>query len=214
MSIANDHPLTVQALDESLKDLVKWEMVATHLPEMTQSEIETIVKDHSGNNNKQKLILYDTWLRLCPDATWNNFIQALEKAKEITLAHNIKQRMPNIAKSGNKRIDEDTEKLTEKIDEKVITELRRLHKAFETLEDDVEKRCNELIASNEISFSDLSRPFARSQFKISGLKNMQTTDQLFESLSCHYSFLDCDMLIILVKKLPHSTKLQSKVEDH
>ena len=156
MSIANDDPpLTVQALDESLKDLVAWERVATHLPEMTQPEIETIVKDHPGNNNKQKLILYDTWLRLCPNATWNNVIQALEKVGEITLAHNIKKRMPNIAKSGNKRIDGDAEKLTENIDKRVITELRRLHIAFETLEVDVENRCNELIASNEIRFSDL-----------------------------------------------------------
>ena len=103
-------PLTVQALDESLKDLVEWEMVATHLPEMTQPEIETIVKDHPDNNNKQKLVLYRTWLRLCPNATWNDVIQASEKAKEMTLAHNIKQRMPrNIAK----RIDGDTEKLAE-----------------------------------------------------------------------------------------------------
>ena len=102
-------PLTVQALDESLKDLVEWEMVATQLPEMTQPEIETIVKDHPDNNNKQKLVLYRTWLRLCPNATWNDVIQALVKAKEMTLAHNIKQRMPNIAK----RIDGDTEKLAD-----------------------------------------------------------------------------------------------------
>ena len=207
--MSSDPPLTVQALDESLKDLVHWEIVATHLLEMTQPQIDTIVRDHSGNNNKQKLIAYDTWLRICPNGTWNNVIQALEKAKEITLAENIKQMLN---KSETK--ESNTEKLTEQIDEGVMTELRRLHKTFERLEKDVEKRCNELVASNEINISDLSRPFARSQYKISGLQDVQTTDQLFESLSHHYTFLDCDKLLTLVEELPNSIDLPPKLSDH
>ena len=112
--MSSDPPLTVQALDESLKDLVYWERVATHLPEMTQPEIEKIVKQTPGNNDKQKLILCNTWLRICPNGTWNNVIQALEKAKEITLAENIKQMLN---KSETK--ESNTEKLTEQIDEGV-----------------------------------------------------------------------------------------------
>ena len=210
--MSSDPPLTIQALDESLKDLVYWEIVATHLPEVTQSEIEKILRHNSGNIDNQKRVLCNTWLQVCPNGTWNNVLQALEKAKEITLAENIKQMLLNKRETK----ESNTEKLTEQIDEKVITELRKLHKTFEHLEEDVEKRCNELVTSNKINVSDLSRPFSRSQstYKISGLHNVQTTDQLFESLSHHYTFLDCDKLLTLVEKLPNSTDILSKVRDH
>ena len=211
VNMSTNPPLTVQALDESLKDLVYWEIVATHLPEMTQPEIEKILKQTPGNIDNQKRVLCNTWLQVCPNGTWDNVIQALEKAKEITLAENIKQ---ILNKSETK--ESNTEKIIELVDEEVVTKLRILNDVFEHLVEEVEKRCNELVASNEISISDLSRPFARSQstYKITGIQNVQTTDQLFESLSCHYTFLDCDKLLKVAEKLSNSSELVSKVKDH
>ena len=179
--MASDQLLTVEALDESLKELVHWEMVATHLPEMTQADIEFIKKDNPGNTGIQKFALYNKWLRLYTKGTWEDVIKALEIAKENTLAENIKRKL-NVCKV----ITNNTEKLTEKIVEDVVIELRQLSDTFETLVESVEKRCNELVASNIISVSDIIRPLQRSQntYKISGLQNIQTIDQLFESLSC------------------------------
>ena len=208
--MSSDPPLTVQALDESLKDLVNWERVALHLPEMNQPQIDVIIKDNPGNTAKQKCALYDTWLQVYPNGTWNNVIQALENANQNNFAQRIQQKLVIKKREGGSNI----EKLTEQIDEGVVTELRRLHKTFERLEKDVEKRCNEVVASNKISFKDFSRLFTRSQYKISSLKNVQTTDQLFESLSCHYTFLDCDLLERVVEQLPDSTDLLSTVHDH
>ncbi len=206
--------LTVEALDECLKELVHWEMVATHLPEMTQADIEFIKKDNPGNTGIQKFALYNKWLRLYTKGTWEDVIKALEIEKENTLAENIKRKL-NVCKMTTKEMS-NTEKLTEQIDEEVVIELRQLSDTFEALVESVEKRCIELVASNKISVSDIIRPLQRSQntYKVSGLQNIQTTDQLFESLSCHYTFLDCDKLFKVVAKLPDSTDLLSNVEDH
>ena len=68
---------TVPALVESLRDLVDWERVAIHLPEMTQPTIDKIKRDNSGIDN-QKQALYEIWLRSYPRATWANVVHALE----------------------------------------------------------------------------------------------------------------------------------------
>ena len=212
--MASDPPLTVQALDECLKELVDWEMVATYLPEMTQADIEFIKKDNPGNTGIQKLALYNKWLHLYPHGTWENVIKALEKVKENRLAQIVLHKM-DIRKRESRDINK--EKLTEQIDESVVTELRRLHKTFERLEKDVEKRCNELVASKELSLSDLSRPFTRPQniYKInSSLNSIQTTSEFFESLGSHYTYLDCDLLERIVEDLSDSTNLQSKIQDY
>ena len=211
--MSSDPSLTVQALDESLKDLVYWEIVATHLPEMTQPEIEKILKQTPGNIDNQKRVLCNSWLQVCPNGTWNNVLQALEKAKEISLAENIKQMLN---KSETK--ESNAEKIIKQIDveERVVTELRRLHKMFVSLIKDVETKCSELVEIKKISLSAISTPIHRSRdiYEVSGIQKVQTVDQLFELLSDHYTFLDCDLLEAVIEILPNSSDLLSKVQNH
>ncbi len=212
--MASDPPLTVQALDECLNELVEWERVALHLPEMTQPQIDVIKKDNPGNTGVQKCALYKTWLQVYPKGTWNDVIQALEKVNENRFAQIVEHKLD--IRKRDKR-GKNKEKLTEQIDESVVTELRRLHKTFERLEKDVKKRCNDLVASNVLSLTDLSEPFTRprNMYKInSSLYSIQTTREFFESLGSHFTFLDCDLLERVVEDLPDSTDLQSKINDH
>ncbi len=88
--MASDSTLTVQSLDLSLNELVHWERVALHLPEMSQSTIDKIKRDNSSIDN-QKQALYGTWLQSYPGATWGNVIHALETVGENRLAESIKK---------------------------------------------------------------------------------------------------------------------------
>ena len=68
---------TESELDLELVELVNWQIFATHLPDLTRGDIEQIEQD-----NRQKLELFGTWLRRRPNASWNDIILSLEKARE------------------------------------------------------------------------------------------------------------------------------------
>ena len=80
---------TESELDLKLAELVNWQRFATHLPDLTRGDIEQIEQDNR-DVQRQKLELYGTWLRRCPNASWNDIVLALENSKETTLAEVIK----------------------------------------------------------------------------------------------------------------------------
>ena len=68
---------TESELDFELTELVNWQRFATHLQELTRGDIEQIEQDNR-DVQRQKLELYGTWLRRCPNASWNDIVLALE----------------------------------------------------------------------------------------------------------------------------------------
>ena len=80
---------TVQELDQQLKDLVNWERLAIHLPQITTSDIEIIKQNKPFDVNAQKQALFDKWLRSYPNASWDAVVLALEAIDENTLAQTI-----------------------------------------------------------------------------------------------------------------------------
>ena len=80
---------TVQELDQQLKDLVNWERLAIHLPQITTSDIEIIKQNKPFDVNAQKQALFDKWLRSYPNASWDAVVLALETIDENTLAQTI-----------------------------------------------------------------------------------------------------------------------------
>ena len=146
--MASDLPLTVQDLDKLLEDLVQWERVALHLPGMTQPKIDLIKKDNPGTTAMHKSALYNTWLQVYPKGTWDDIIKALEIAKEMTLAEKIKQMLNRTESYSN------TNRLIGEIqvDERVPTELRQLHKAFECLRIDVETKFSLTLNNQQVIF--------------------------------------------------------------
>ena len=80
-------------LDEHLSGLVDWERFALHLPRISAADIATIKRDNPLNNSNQKISLYEKWLRFFPQASWDNVIDALEKADEYTIAKQIQTKL-------------------------------------------------------------------------------------------------------------------------
>ena len=80
-------------LDEHLGGLVDWECFALHLPRISAADIAAIKRDNPLNISNQKISLYEKWLRLYPQASWDNVINALGKAKEYTLAKQIQTKL-------------------------------------------------------------------------------------------------------------------------
>ena len=79
-------------LHSLLKDLVRWEIFALHLPSISQADIDKIKQEQSSLDDR-KLALFDKWLRKYPAASWNAVMLALEKADEMTIAQSIKEKV-------------------------------------------------------------------------------------------------------------------------
>ena len=229
--MASDSFLTVQSLDLSLNELVHWERVALHLPEMSQSTIDKIKRDNSGIDN-QKQALYGTWLQSHPGATWGNVIHALETVGENRLAENIKKVcVIRLAKNGSETLLEKPKNVIQTVkgvnpvyestlvtvEESVVNHLKELHEMFLALLDDVEEHCEQAVTRQQlITLSQLTKGLSRLEniFEISGVKKVQSVAELFELLNCSYSFLDCDLLEIVVKKIPNHNDLLKRTECH
>ena len=80
--------LTVDQLDQKLKDLVRWERFALYLPEVTTSDIDKISKDVRGVDD-QKTELYKLWLRKYKKASLSDVRSALRNIDENSLAEKI-----------------------------------------------------------------------------------------------------------------------------
>ena len=79
---------THEDLNTRLKELVNWETFAIQLPGIHQYNIETIKHEHHGIG-EQKQALISMWLRVCPNASWNNVVVALELVDENSIANEI-----------------------------------------------------------------------------------------------------------------------------
>ena len=79
---------TVSELYEALRDLKQWELFGMHLKGMKFSAISEIDSEHQKIKAK-KAHLYDKWLRVCPDASWEDVVAALHKIDENTIAKQV-----------------------------------------------------------------------------------------------------------------------------
>ena len=204
---------TVEALDIHLRKLVDWGLVAIHLPFVDKAMIDKITVENPNNVNKQKICLFDTWLRVYTNATWLNVVEALKNGNETSMAKELEQKLsvnntpPSIGCF---------EKFTENIEEQVVSKLKELHENFEDLVVDIEERCDQLVKSNKITLCHLSKRLNRlvTAYKIYGVSEVQTTTELFKLLGSHYNFLDYDLLETVTKKLPDSSDLLAKIQSH
>ncbi len=91
-----DRP-TLRELVIRLKGLVMWERFAIHLPEIETPHIE-IIKRESPED--QKIQLFHKWLRVCPSASWQHVIYALETVDENKIASDIRREYDILHKEG------------------------------------------------------------------------------------------------------------------
>ena len=75
-------------LTECLDPLIGWEKFGTYLPGIKSEHLQQIQEDHQGID-RQKRALYNKWLAIYPEASWQDVINALKTAQENTLAAEI-----------------------------------------------------------------------------------------------------------------------------
>lgn len=81
---------TVRDLAISLKDLVKWEEFAQHLPHISQADITRIKIENNFDVEAQKRALFDKWLRVDTEANWEKVVEVLDLNGESKLSKNIR----------------------------------------------------------------------------------------------------------------------------
>ena len=110
-ALSNNHcamekPTVLQLVDY-LVDLIKWTKFAQHLPGIEERHIEQIKEENRGEIDDQKRALYNRWLEVYPDASWNDVIEALEKAERKDIALTVKTQE---AKEKELTVHQDTSK--------------------------------------------------------------------------------------------------------
>ena len=88
---------TVQELCTLLDDLVKWQKFALQLPGINSTDVETIELNKHDDIEEQKRILYQKWLEVCPDASWEDVIKTLEKVRLTTIAKKVREAISTTA---------------------------------------------------------------------------------------------------------------------
>ena len=84
-------------LIELLDTLVNWQKFGTFLPGIKSEDIQVIERDNRGTD-KQKAALFSKWLSVCPEASWQDVMSALEKSRELALQSLVYQKL-NISSS-------------------------------------------------------------------------------------------------------------------
>ena len=81
---------TVLKLVEYLVDLTDWIKFAQYLPGIEERHIDQIRKENRDKVDDERRAVYKKWLEVYPDASWNDVIEALEKAERKDIALKVK----------------------------------------------------------------------------------------------------------------------------
>ena len=204
------HRPTESELDLELAELVNWQRFATHLPDLTRGDIEKIEQDNR-DVQRQKLELYGTWLRKCPNASWNDIVLALEKSKEITLTNFIKMKL-NVVISSDAFISREKQAhdqiqpfFNQEVyllsEEKIVEELQKLHRSFTSLARDIHCKLDELVKSGKLTLCHITIYVQEAQVGgMKGLTEVNTIDDLFSAIHPHNDYLDCELLEMIVEE--------------
>ena len=189
---------TENELDFELAELVNWQRFATHLPDLTRGDIDQI-EQNNRDVQRQKLELYGTWLRRCPNASWNDIVLALKRSRENSLADAIKTKFISSAKEAHNLVqlssNQEVSLLSEEI---VVKDLQMLHRSFTSLARDI--RCK-LVKSRKSSLHDIVTYIEEAQ--VCGMKRLtevNTIDDLFDAIRPHNDYLDCELLEMIVEE--------------
>ena len=200
--------LTESELDRHLKDLVNWERFALHLPKMKQPDI-CLIKKNETDVTLQRLALYEKWLKVYPDASWKDVVQALETIEENTIARDLKKALISVrpqARLGNVKVSRD-----------IVEELKSLETTFVSITEDVKSKVENVVVNDRLSVPRLvSRTLEERAYHIPELYSVNTHFDYFTAIQPHYSFLNCHLIIRLAVFLSqyilkHEKEFEEKV---
>ena len=202
---------TVKELDNKLRNLVYWERFALHLPQITQKDIKIIKGDNPLNTASQKQALFNKWLGLYPNASWEHVIIALETVDENSIAQTILQCLPEGALSPQKQLTPHEEL----IQEATLLNLSELHRLFAELSFECQKELKKLVQNKIVTLSDLvDRVKAERAYNFKDLDGIDDSNQFFTVISQHYHFLDTHLLVVLVQQFLNPSEILDKLLAH
>ena len=208
---------TVQQLDQNLKGLIEWERFALYLPGMTEVNTAVIKRNKKDDVISQKLSLYKIWLKVYPNASWQDVVQALKKAEENTLANAIESKFlglqavqsPEQPQSEEKQVTGEIE-----VSESVVNKLDNLHTSFLELTSDIKSETENAVENGTITIKTLIQHTQEQRaYKIEQLEKVQTTDDFFKAIFDHYSFLNYSLMTGLPSLTSESVVLKAKAYD-
>ena len=200
---------TVQQLDQSLEGLIKWKQFALYLPGIIEVHTAVIQEDKKDDVIGQKLLLYEKWLKVYPSASWQDVVHALEKVKENTLANAIKSKFLEQPQSEEKQVTGELE-----VSEYVVSKLDNLHTSFLELTSDIKSETESAVENGTITMKKLIQHTREKRaYKIEQLQEVQTTDDFFDAIHPHYTFLNCSLMIGLPSLTSESVILKAKAYD-
>ena len=204
----SDKP-TVPQLCTELSSVTNWQYFAMHLPGIEMKHIKEIESDCHGIPN-QKRVLFDKWLGIHPGAAWSDVRSALMEIEEVTLATSlVKQPVHHIIDSSPKSLTPPPQQqqrvkqftFEEKEEIGVKETLVELHEMFADIIYEVKTEFTNLVTQQLVQLQDIVR-FAESA--INPLQvvefNALNLKEFFDTLHPYYDFLDCGVLIPIVKK--------------
>ena len=92
----------VLKLVEYLVDLTDWIKFAQHLPGIEERHIDQIKKENRDKVDDERRAVYKKWLEVYPDASWNDVIEALEKAERKDIAQEVKEKESTVHQDTSK----------------------------------------------------------------------------------------------------------------
>ena len=169
---------------------------------INQEDIDTIKKECHGDTDDLKQHFFEKWLNTHSDPSWELIIIALKKVGENELAQNISDTL-----SHEVQIQEDT-----------LQELSELHDSFTSLSFESLLIFKEKINSEKLSLTDvITRTKLEPAYEIEELSydaELQDVNSFFNIVSKHYHFLNCHLLIVLVKQFLNPSQLLDKLQTH
>ena len=139
-------------------------------------------------------------------------VLALEKVDENTIAQTIINNLPDEALCSKQPVTLSEET----VDENTVEELSKLHETFSSLCFDCENTIQQLVEKGAVSLSIMVRRVKneRAYNLSSELSDVEKINRFFDIISVHYHFLDCHLLVVLVKQFLNPSELLIKLQTH
>ena len=224
----SDKP-TVPQLCTELSSVTNWQYFAMHLPGIEMKHIKEIESDCHGIPNRKRF-LFDKWLGIHPGAAWSDVRSALMEMEEVTLATSlVKQPVHHIIDSSPMSLAPPPQQVPsppqqqqtlkqftfeEKEEIGIKETLVELHEMFADIIYEVKTEFTNLVTQQLVQLQDIVR-FAESAINpLQVVKlNASNLKEFFDTLHPYYDFLDCGVLIPIVKKFA-GQKLARSLQAH
>ena len=193
---------TICQLSKRLKNLIDWQQFALNLPGIKWSDVKTIQQEVRDNIAGQKNKLFDKWLQVCPEASWEHVVEALNEAEQYTLAAEIERNHCSVLCYPTSRsLDlvplEEQEVDEIQVGEEVVAKLEELHDWFVDLRQGTKTEINSAVQNGSLTIEDLVDHVEEQRAYPVQFESVATTHQFFQAIKPHYTFLDFHLIVSL-----------------